>query len=79
MPGAIALPGEYLESGESPEDALHRELLEELGLIPRNITYLCTLLHHSQEFRNLHDFAILGWKGDILNNEAECQRNLQAG
>jgi 8-oxo-dGTP pyrophosphatase MutT (NUDIX family) len=36
MPGAIALPSGHLEEGESPEDALQREVSEELGIALRD-------------------------------------------
>jgi mutator protein MutT len=72
MPGAIALPGGHMEEGESPEAAVYRELQEELGIVPRDLTYVCTLLHRSQEFRKLHYFAVHQWEGDIANHEAEA-------
>jgi 8-oxo-dGTP diphosphatase len=72
VPGAIALPGGHLEPGESPEDTLYRELREELGIIPSQVTYVCTLLHRSQEFRKIHYFAVRSWEGEITNHEADA-------
>src|SRR5262249_27028650 len=54
VPGALALPSGHLEEGESPEGALQREVREELGIVPHDRYYVCTLLHRSQEFRKLH-------------------------
>jgi 8-oxo-dGTP diphosphatase len=56
--GVIALPGGHLEEGEPPEEALSRELCEELGIVPIDRYYVCTLLQRSQAFRKLHYFAI---------------------
>ena len=73
-PGAIALPGGHVESGESPEEALYRESLEELGIVPCSIKYVCTLLHRAQELQRIHHFAVEAWEGKIENNEAESLR-----
>ena len=70
-PGAVALPGGHVEAGERPEDALPRELREELRIVPRRIAYVCTLLHRAQEFRTLHYFAVEEWEGELSNREAE--------
>lgn len=74
MPGAIALPGGHIERGEKAEDAIRRELQEELGIVPIHLEYICTLLHRSQEFRKLHYFAVTRWKGSIGNHEAASLR-----
>ena len=42
MPGAVALPGGHLEAGEQPDEALCREVQEELGIVPIDIVY-CAL------------------------------------
>lgn len=72
LPGALAIPGGHLEPGERPEDALLRELDEEAGIRPRAVRYVCTLLHRAQEFRKLHYFAIDGWDGEIVPQEADA-------
>jgi mutator protein MutT len=71
VPGALALPGGHIEAGESPEEALRREIREELDIVPTSIAYVCTLLHHAQEFRRLHYFVVENWQGEISNREAE--------
>ena len=69
-PGAIAIPVGHIEAGEEPEDALRREMREELAIVPRDPRYVCTLLHRSAEFRRLHYFAVTEWEGTITNSEA---------
>jgi mutator protein MutT len=70
VPGAIALPGGHIEAHESPEEALYREMQEEVGIVPIEIAYVCTLLHRSQEFRKLHYFAVTRWEGAMIPQEA---------
>jgi mutator protein MutT len=72
VPGALALPGGHIEAGESPEEALRREIREELDILPTSMTYVCTLLHRAQEFRRLHYFVVENWQGEISNREAEA-------
>lgn len=71
VPGVLSIPGGHMDVGESPEDALARELAEELGVSATSVRYICTLLHRSEEFRKLHYFAIDAWIGDITPTEAE--------
>jgi 8-oxo-dGTP pyrophosphatase MutT (NUDIX family) len=70
-PGSTALPGGHIKGGESCEGALYRESKEELGIVPRNIKYVCSLLHRSQELHKIHYFVFESWEGEIENNEAE--------
>lgn len=41
--GAWDLPGGFIEGGESAEKAVEREILEETGLFPEHLRYLCSL------------------------------------
>lgn len=71
-PGTVSVPGGHIEAREQPEEALRREAREELGIVPLEIAYVCTLLHRSQEFRKLHYFAVTRWEGAITPQEAEA-------
>jgi mutator protein MutT len=71
VPGALAIPGGHMDGTESPEEAVRRELREELGVTPTQMSYVCTLLHRSQEFRKLHYFAVTAWDGEMLAHEAD--------
>ena len=73
-PGAVAIPGGHVEGDESLEDALRREIREELGVIARDPRYVCALLHRSQELRRIHYFALTRWEGAIANHEAASLR-----
>ena len=70
-PWAVALPGGHMKGGESCEETLHRESGEELGIVPRDITYVCTLLHRSPKLHKIHYFAVESWEGEIESHEAE--------
>lgn len=70
-PGTIGLPGGHMKSGESCEEALYRESSEELGIVPSNIKYVCSLLRGSQYLHKIHYFAVESWEGEIGSNEAE--------
>jgi len=72
VPGAVALPGGHIEARERPEEALSREVQEEVGFVPIELAYVCTLLHRAQEFRKLHYFVVTRWKGEIIPQEAEA-------
>jgi 8-oxo-dGTP diphosphatase len=72
VPGVLAIPGGHIEPGENPEEALQRELREELGLTLHTVTYVCTLLHRSEEFRKLHCFAIDAWDAEMIAHEADA-------
>ena len=72
VPGAVALPGGHMEGDEDPEEALARELLEELGIVAGGVAYVCTLLHRAEVVRKIHYFAVERWEGEILNREAEA-------
>ena len=70
-PGAVAIPGGHVEAGEGLGQALVREAREELGIVPREAAFVCTLMHLAEELRRLHYFAVRAWEGDIVPEEAE--------
>ena len=70
-PGLIAIPGGHVEKGEASEQALVREMSEELSVEPIKSNFLCTLYHQTNELQLIHYFAVTSWSGEIENHEAE--------
>jgi 8-oxo-dGTP diphosphatase len=64
-------PGGKIEKGESKEEALKRELIEELNFIPRKIDDLfLTVVHEYPDFElTMHSFKCYSETKDIQLNE----------
>lgn len=64
-----------MEDGETVDEALHRELGEEIGIIPVSYQQLCSLMDHGPQERGkatYHIHLIRTWTGDgpiMLNDE----------
>lgn len=71
-PGALEIPGGHFEKGETIEQALLREVKEELNVVPTKYKLLCKLTYkHPKETQLCHYFIITKWAGEIKNQEAE--------
>ena len=72
LPGKTVIPGGRIEPGETPEQALHREVKEELGINITKYDYICTLLNKvTGTIGKSHFYAITEWEGNIQAQEAE--------
>lgn len=86
-PGLITIPGGHIELGESQEQALFREIEEELTVRPLSMTYLCSLYHPTTELQLIHYYVINSWQGELEAIEAddvfwrsikECELDIEA-
>jgi 8-oxo-dGTP diphosphatase len=59
-----------VESGETPEECLRRELREELAITARAVSFLTTLRHQypGRPAVELHFFAVGSYAGELRNN-----------
>lgn len=75
-PGVWDLPGGHVETGEAVEQALVRELREELGVTPTKWRELA-VLHEpamgddSVEMLCFHLFLVTEWRGDPYNRQPD--------
>jgi len=66
LSGAWDMFGGHIEPGESPEAALRRELLEELGIVPLQLRELGVL--EAAQWR-LRAYALDAWHGEPVNRQ----------
>ncbi len=72
-PGYIEIPGGHVEKDETLEDALRREMKEELGIRVERAKLVHRGLYTATngERGRIHYFHVERWKGKIVSMEAE--------
>jgi 8-oxo-dGTP diphosphatase len=74
MAGLWEIPGGKIEAGESPQGALVREMLEELGVVldERDLEAFAFAAHGYESFNLLMPvFMIRRWQGDVTAREGQ--------
>lgn len=70
LKGLWEFPGGKLEEGETFEQCLKRELLEELSIVAEVGSYLCTSpFYHKNTFMEMIVFHVTSFTGNIQVNE----------
>ena len=65
-------PGGKIEEGENSEEALKRELFEELNIEIDKIKLFDSVVHEYELFRaNIEFFLINEWSGKLINKEGQ--------
>ena len=65
-------PGGKIEEGENSENALRRELFEELNIEADKMKLFDSVVHEYELFRiNIEFFLINEWSGKLLNKEGQ--------
>lgn len=72
-PGIVCLPGGHVRKGESIEDALKREMLEELGIEVKEVEFVCKNFYVASngERQNAYCFRITNYHGNFVCKSAQ--------
>ncbi|WP_415887584.1 NUDIX domain-containing protein [Neptuniibacter sp. QD37_6] len=74
----INIPGGHIEQGESQEQALFREIKEELGIIPLSYQFLGSQDFELKANQLLHYYLITKWEGEVQALEGQNLQWLKA-
>jgi len=72
-PGIICLPAGHVESNEDLEDALKREMMEELSIHVKEMAFVCKNYYVASNGEKQHAYCykITAYEGEPKSNEAE--------
>ena len=72
-PGIICLPAGHVDPDEKLDDALKREMMEELGITIKDWTFVCKNYYVASNGEKQHAYCykITEYEGELQNNEAE--------
>jgi 8-oxo-dGTP pyrophosphatase MutT (NUDIX family) len=72
-PGIICLPAGHVDSGEKLEDALKREMMEELGIHVKDMVFVCKNFYVASNGEKQHAYCykITDYEGELQSIEAE--------
>ena len=76
--GKFEFPGGKIEEGETKEEALHRELLEELNLSTKIKSFFLTVVHEYPDFElTMHSYICEANSNELTLNEHVDQKWLK--